>query len=345
MVGIPSFVFVQTMVPQGADTNECEHNLHERTMTKAPWNGIFFTVGGIRPNGGSVAFLGIDIGSVITTAALIDDGLHMLALANTPTRIDGTFETTVADIRAAVAKALGQAGYDVSVIEGLCVSVPGIVDNESGRAFCPTLEWIEPMPVRVIARKHLSAPVYLANDAQVTAVGEAHYGTGMSFDRFALIRFGSLIEVAMVVNGVAVESETIPAQIATEGEFLLEAHELIEEDDSDDDDIDLSGVGLGRIRSSQVLEEARKHNPVALHAAEWLVDTMTQGIVSVTEGLAPEAVVISGATPRDRLYLAKRITRKLAETRSKIAGIPVEVASLGDDAKPFGAAVIAMQNA
>ena len=237
MVGIPSFVFVQTMVPQGADTNECEHNLHERTMTKAPWNGIFFTVGGIRPNGGSVAFLGIDIGSVITTAALIDDGLHMLALANTPTRIDGTFETTVADIRAAVAKALGQAGYDVSVIEGLCVSVPGIVDNESGRAFCPTLEWIEPMPVRVIARKHLSAPVYLANDAQVTAVGEAHYGTGMSFDRFALIRFGSLIEVAMVVNGVAVESETIPAQIATEGEFLLEAHELIEEDDSDDDDI------------------------------------------------------------------------------------------------------------
>ena len=289
-----------------------------------------------------MAFLGIDIGSVVTTAALIDGGLHMLALANVPTRVDGTYETTLDDVRAATIKALAQADYPSDVVEGLCVSVPGIVDNESGRAYCPALEWIDPMPVRIIARKQLRVPVVLANDAQATAVGEAHYGAGMSYDRFALVRFGTLVEVAMVVNGVAVENETIPAQIATEGEFLLEAHELIGEDDGDG--IDLSGVGLGRIRSSQVFEEARRQNPVAMHAAEWLVDTVAAGIVSTTAELAPEAVIISGSTPRDRLYLAKRITRKLAETRSAIAGIPVEVASLGDDAKPFGSAVIAMQN-
>lgn len=295
-----------------------------------------------RAIGGHVAFLGVDIGSMTTTAALIDDGLHMLALANTPTRIDGTFETTVADVRAAVAKALGQAGFGASAIEGVCVSVPGIVDNQSGRAFCPALEWIDPMPVRVIVRKHLSVPVSLANDAQVTAMGEAHYGAGMPFDRFALIRLGTLVEIAMVVDGSAVDSDILPAQIATEGEFLLEAQELI--DDESDDGIDLSGIGLGRIRSSQVMEEARKQNPIALKAVRWLVDTMTAGIVNTTERLAPEAVVISGSTPRDRLYLSKLVTRRLAETRSRIAGIPVEVANLGDDAKPFGAAVIAMQN-
>ena len=290
--------------------------------------------------GSKVAFLGVDIGSATTRAALIDDGLHMLALANVPTHIDGTFETTVADVLAATAKALAQAECSTSVIEGVGMSIPGIVDDESGRAFSPTLEWIEPMPVRVIARKHIDAPISLANDAQAAAMGEAHYGAGMAYDRFALVRFGTLVEVAMVEDGNSVECDGLPAQVFTEGEFLLEAHELLE---TDDGGVDLSGIGLGGIRSSQVIEESRRNNPVAKHAVDWLASKMTEGIVEMTAHLDPEAVVISGRKSRDQLLLAKLVTRKLAETRSRIAGIPVEISSLGNEAKAFGAAVIALQ--
>lgn len=290
-----------------------------------------------------MAFLGIDIGSATTRAALIDEDLHMIALANAPTHIDGTFETTVGDVRTASSRALEQAGYHVDAIEGICVSVSGMVDDESGRAFSPVLGWIDPMPVRTIARMHISAPVFVANDAQAAAVGEAHYGAGMPFDRFALIRLGTLIEVAMAIGGTSVENDELPAQAATEGEFLLEARELAGKDD--EGAIDLSGIGLGRIRSSQVMEEARRQNPIAKRAVDWLAGRMAETVAETCAHLAPQAIVLSGATQCDQQHLGKLVAFRLAETRSAIAGIPVECGTLGNEAKAFGAALIALQRA
>lgn len=294
-------------------------------------------------DGGHVAFLGIDIGSATTRAALIDEDLHMLALANSPTHIDGTFQTTVDDVHIAARKALDQAGFRFGAIDALCVSVSGVVDNETGRAFSPVLDWIDPMPVRTIVNKYISVPVFVANDAAAAAVGEAHYGAGMPYDRFALIRLGTLIETAMVMGGKPIENDELPTQACTEGEFLLEAHELIEEDG--EHELDLSGIGLGRIRSSQVMEEARRQNPVAVRAANWLAERMTESLVESATLYAPQAAIIAGATQRDQLHLGKLVTRRLAETRSAIAGIPVESASLGNDAKAFGSAIIALQRA
>ena len=288
-----------------------------------------------------MAFLGVDIGSATTRAALIDEDYHMLALANGSTHIDGSFQTTVDDVHVVSRKALDQAGFRFGAIDAICISVSGVVDDETGRVFSPVLHWIEPMPVRTIVRKYLSVPVFVANDAVAAAVGEAHYGAGMPYDRFALVRLGTLIEIAMVMGGRPMETDSLPSQVAAEGEFLLEAHDLIERDA--ERDIDLSGIGLGSIRSSQVMEEARKGNPVALQAVDWLVDRMTEGIVEATLEYAPQAVIISGGTQRDQAHLGKLVTRRLAETRSAIAGIPVECATLGNDSKAFGSAIIALQ--
>ena len=291
----------------------------------------------------SVAFLGVDIGSETTRAALIDEDLHMIALARSKTCVDGTIRAPLESLSEAVQRALDQVNYRVGTIDASCFSIPGIVDNEAGVAFAPTLEWCETVPVREIAMERLQVPLALANDADAAAMGEAHYGAGIPYDRFALVRMGSLTEVSMVIDGRAYVSEDLPAQIATEGDFLLEAYELIDPDA--DDGFDLSGVGLGRIRSSQVMEEARRGTKIAMNAVNWLVDTMTDGIVRATARLEPEAVIIAGVHDRDCRYLARLVTRRLAETRSGIAGIPVECASLGNEAKAFGAAVIAMQNA
>ncbi len=290
-----------------------------------------------------MAFLGIDIASSTTRAALIDEDLHMLALANVPTHIDGTFQTTVEDVYAVAGKALAQAGFRPGAIEAMCVSVSGVVDDETGRAFSPALEWIEPMPVRVIVRKHIAAPVFLVNDAQAAALGEAYYGAGMPYDRFALVRMGNLIEIAMVMGGKPVETYDLPAQAATEGEFLLEAHELMVPDANDT--LDLSGIGLGMIRSSQIMEEAQRGNAVAIHAMDWLAGRIAECVVDYTTEHAPQALIVAGATQRDQNHLGRLVTRKLAETRSAIAGIPVESAALGNDAKAFGAAIIALQRA
>ena len=290
-----------------------------------------------------MAFLGVDIGSSTTRAALIDEDFHMLALANGPTHIDDNFQTTVDDVYAASRKALDQVGFRFGAIDAICISVSGVADDKTGRVFSPVLHWIEPMPVRTIVHKYISVPVFVANDAVAAAMGEAHYGAGMPYDRFALIRLGTLIEIAAVMGGKPIETDTLPAQVATEGEFLLEAHELIQQDE--ERDVDLSGIGLGRIRSSQVMEEARRGNPIALHAADWLAVRMTEGVVENTLEYAPQAVIISGATQRDQLSLGKLVTHKLAETRSAIAGIPVESSTLGNDAKAFGSAIIALQRA
>ena len=289
-----------------------------------------------------MAFLGVDIGSSTTRAALIDEDFHMLALANAPTHIDGDFQTTVDDVYAASRKALDQVGFRFGAIDAICVSVSGVADDRTGRVFSPVLHWIDPMPVRTIVHRYVSVPVFVSNDATAAAIGEAHYGSGMSYGRFALLRMGTLIEIAMASDGAPFENDLLPAQVATEGEFLLEAHELRAHEEGDDS-IDLSGIGLGMIRSSQVTEEARRGNPIAIAAVDWLAERITEGLVETCCDACPEAAIISGATQRDQLSLGKLITRKLAETRSAIAGIPIECSVLGNDAKAFGAAIIALQ--
>ena len=294
-----------------------------------------------------MAFLGVDIGSSTTRAALIDEDFHMLALANGPTHIDDNFQTTVDDVYAASRKALDQVGFRFGAIDAICISVSGVADDKTGRVFSPVLHWIDPMPVRTIVHRYVSVPVFVSNDATAAAIGEAHYGSGMSYGRFALLRMGTLIEIAMASDGAPFESDLLPAQVATEGEFLLEAHELRAHEEGEDgidlSGIDLSGIGLGMIRSSQVTEEARRGNPIAIAAMDWLAERITDGLVETCCDACPEAAIISGATQRDQLSLGKLITRKLAETRSAIAGIPIECSVLGNDAKAFGAAIIALQ--
>ena len=191
-----------------------------------------------------MAFLGVDIGSSTTRAALIDEDFHMLALANGPTHIDDNFQTTVDDVYAASRKALDQVGFRFGAIDAICISVSGVADDKTGRVFSPVLHWIDPMPVRTIVHRYVSVPVFVSNDATAAAIGEAHYGSGMSYGRFALLRMGTLIEIAMASDGAPFESDLLPAQVATEGEFLLEAHELRAHEEGEDG-IDLSGIDSG----------------------------------------------------------------------------------------------------
>jgi len=290
-----------------------------------------------------VAFLGIDIGSTITRAALIDEDLHMLALANAPTNIDGSLQAAIDDVRAVSRKALDQVGFRIGAIDAVGISCSGTADDADGCVLSPILQWNEPVPVRTIAHSYVSAPVFVTNDAQAAAVGEAHYGAGMPYDRFSLIRMGSFIEIAMVMGAKPVETDALPASVATEVEFLHEARGLVDPDEGRDGG--LSGIRLNRISSSQIMEGARRKHPIALHATDWLAERMTEGVVSATTEHAPQAIIISGAMQRDQQYLGRLVTRKLAQTRSAIAGIPVESALLGNDAKAFGAAIIALQRA
>ena len=93
---------------------------------------------------------------------------------------------------------LGQA--DQPVI-GIGVGVPGLMNPANGTVRqAVNLNWRE-LPLGKLLQEHFQRPIYLANDCQVSALGEYTFGAAPSGQNLILIKAGRGVGAGIVING------------------------------------------------------------------------------------------------------------------------------------------------
>ncbi len=147
--------------------------------------------------------IGLDLGGTTFNAACIDDAGRILASREYETR---QYESPdlllprLADAILEVRDDLEQTQR--SQIGAVGIGVPGPVKPRSGVCvYAPNLNGWEDLPVADILRPRLDFPLFLINDADAAALGEARYGAGRGADQMLMLTLGTGVGSGLILNG------------------------------------------------------------------------------------------------------------------------------------------------
>lgn len=306
-------------------------------------------------NSESFYVLAIDIGVIDTVFAVSDFNGRILQQRSVLTEGDPVvFLNGLAD----QIDSLVKSQFSRARFAAVGVSVPGLIDRETGSIVSsPNLEWND-VPVRSVLETRLRLPVYVENDANAAAFSELWYGpideasvrtllfvlvveglgTGLIINgelrvgsRFGLGGFGHM---SIDPNGELCSCgrrgcwETFASERATVERF----HRVT------------AKQGLPVLGIQELIARANKGDEMALESLKITAEYMGEGIANLVHGIYPEAVVVGGnitaAWPIIEPIIRKRIHSKYVVDPMQILVRPSSV----QRPSLFGAIPIALQN-
>lgn len=146
-------------------------------------------------------FIGFDLGGTKMHAAVVDAAGHALCSRREKTRAHegpNAVIARMAELCAALRQELGARAAD---LRGICVGVPGGVDEATGVVdAAPNLGW-SGVPLGPRLGQALGLPVVLDNDVRVAVLGEHAYGMGQKTQTMIGLFVGTGIGGGLVVDG------------------------------------------------------------------------------------------------------------------------------------------------
>ncbi|GAA1973284.1 ROK family transcriptional regulator [Microbacterium pumilum] len=118
--------------------------------------------------------LSVDIGATHANLALLDAGSQVIMQAHAEIDIAAPPEVTLRALSKRLTELLGRSGRSVASVVGIGVGIPAPVRFSTQRPNHPPLmrAWHD-FPIAETLREHLGVPVFVDNDANLMAMGEA----------------------------------------------------------------------------------------------------------------------------------------------------------------------------
>ena len=292
--------------------------------------------------------IGIDVGTVRTTVAVAD--LVGRIVKRETFETDANVETTFRRIVAAIQKFI----TNEPTIEGIGVSIPGLVDPESGTAlFVPHFKWRD-WTLATDLHEIIGLPVRVDNDANAAALAELWLGrpeirdvrdfilvlveeglgTGIIFDgqiyhgvAGAAGEFGHMTIGKGAPVVCAAGSEECWEAFASERAAVARYKSLH------------AGVNDSELRFSSLIDNAFDSDDAAKEALLETARYLGLGISNLTKGMSPEAVILAGEITRAWPLIADELRNALAANIicSGLPSAPVFASTLGEDTRLLGA--------
>ena len=316
--------------------------------------------GGRRPknlyiNAESFYVLAVDIGVLETVFAVSDFNGRILTQKSILT--EGQPETFLNKLADAIEK-LTKTKYPRARFGSVGVSVPGLIDRETGSIeVSPNLEW-KNVPVRAVLESRLNLPVYVENDANAAAFSELWYGP-VEESNVRTLLFILVVEglgTGLIINGelhvgsrlglggfghMSIDPngelctcgrrgcwETFASERATIERF----HRVT------------AKQGLPLVGLPDLIALANKGDEMALESLKITAEYLGEGISNLVHGIYPDTVVIGGnitaAWPIIEPIIRERVRSRSMVSPDRIVIRPASV----QRPSLFGAIPIALQN-
>ncbi|HEX8492524.1 MAG TPA: ROK family protein [Pyrinomonadaceae bacterium] len=293
--------------------------------------------------------IGVDLGTSRTVVATSDLAGRVLAQEEFPTDTDA--EKTIAQIIKCTRKLIRK---NKGTIEGIGVSVPGLVDQESGTAlFIPYFNWRD-LKISQEIRDATGLPVSADNDANAVALAELWFGRPeiREIRDFIIV----LIEEG-VGTGIVFDGQIYRGKSGAAGEFghmtisegapvacAAGSHECWEAFASERAALAryaklVPGPLLkDKIKFGELIDRALKGEREAQTALKETAHYLGIGIANLIQGLAPEAVIVGGPMVRAWPLIAEETKHAVEEGICR--GLPptrIIASTLGEQPTLMGA--------
>lgn len=145
--------------------------------------------------------IGVDLGGTNIATGVIDENYKIIGRGKVKTRAPRPAEAIFDSIKEAVDMAVVNAGISYDEIISVGVGTPGSVNKDTGAIeFSNNLKFHN-VPAKAMLEERLKKPVYLENDANAAALGEAVAGSGHGVKNFVAVTLGTGVGSGIIIDG------------------------------------------------------------------------------------------------------------------------------------------------
>ena len=310
--------------------------------------------------------IGIDLGGTNIVASVVDDKYNIIATGKTPTAVPRSAEEIFDDIAAVCREAMDKAGLTIADISSVGLGTPGTVNENGIIEFANNLGFNN-VPAREMLKERLGdLPIYIDNDANCAALGEAYAGCGNGSQNFVAVTLGTGVGSGIIVNGkivtgvncaggecghmvIVVDGE--PCSCGRKGcwEAYASATALIRQtrkamEENPDSIMHEVARQEGKVSGRTAFDGMRKGDIAAIKVVDNYIKYVACGLINIVNALQPEIICVGGGICNEGETLMKPLRRFVQAERYSIhSKIQTHImkAELGNDAGIIGASLLA----
>ena len=313
--------------------------------------------------------VGIDLGGTNIAAGICDKDLNIVIKGSVPTKAERDPELIVKDMAKLVEDLASEARIRLDEIEYVGIAAPGSVNPDTGVIEYSNNIRMENFPIREIFKKYLSVgEVYVANDANAAALGEALAGSAKGADVAVMITLGTGVGGGIVIGGKIFSgganfsgAELGHTVIVSGGrqctcgrrgcwEAYSSATALAAMTKEKAVELKLKGIPSlmladeredGTYSARAAFSAMKKGDAHAKEVTDAYIHYLAEGITNIVNIFQPNILCIGGGVCNEKEYLTvplNEIVERDQYTRLSKSKTKIVIATLGNDAGIIGAA-------
>ncbi len=313
--------------------------------------------------------IGIDLGGMSAKGAVLSDG-KLLGKGRVVTDASKSPEHTVSDLAVLCRETAERAGVPFEKIEAIGIGAPGVINGAEGSiVWWSNFGWKNVPLARMLAEK-TGKKVFLANDANAAALGEAKYGAGKRYSHSTMITLGTGVGGGIIIDGklfegyegagaelghMTIQKEGVLCTCGRRGcfEAYASATALVRDTRAEmERDLtskmwELAQGDLQKADGKTAFDGMRAGDESAKKVVNGYIASLGDGIVNIGNVLRPQAIILGGGVSAEGDYLLtplKEYVYPRLYVSNDYVKMEIICAELGNDAGLYGAAQYAIDN-
>ena len=310
--------------------------------------------------------IGVDLGGTNIAVGVVNDELKIIGRGKVKTKAPRPAEEIFDDIALAVELAVKDAGISMDEVSTVGVGTPGSVNKDNGYIeFSNNLEFNQ-VPAKEMLEARIGKPVYLENDANCAALGEAIAGVGKGVGNFVAVTLGTGVGSGIIVNGKIVSGVNFAGgemghtvimvngkqcncgrkgcweQYASATALIAQTKEAMLEN-KDSKMWQLCNGSVDNASGRTAFDAMRLGDEAAQKVVDNYIYYVSVGISNIINTFQPEFVCVGGGVSHEGETLLAPLRKHVEDERYSIYAskqTKVVAAELGNDAGIFGAALL-----
>lgn len=309
-------------------------------------------------------YLGVDVGGMSIKAGVCTQNGDIIARGTVETRVyDETYSISL-DIHAAIVAAIANSELTINDISAIGIGQPGSVDSKGGIIRYSNNIALTNVPVVAELKEfYPTLPIFINNDANCAALGEALFGSGKGFQNLVFITLGTGVGSGIIIDGKLFEgrdcagAEAGHTVIIKDGnqcncgrrgcwETYASASALIRQTKVAMDKFPMSVMHNiakeeGKVSGKTAFIAAKVGDFGGITVVNNYVNYISEGLINLANIFRPDVIIIGGGISHEGVYLTDKLNALMQDLNFGAKynpSVKVVTATLSNDAGLLGAA-------
>ncbi|MDR1630904.1 MAG: ROK family protein [Oscillospiraceae bacterium] len=309
--------------------------------------------------------IGVDLGGTNIVAGVVDEDYRIIGRAKTKTKAPRPAAEIMDDIAKVVFAAAKDANISMDEVASVGMGTPGTVNKGTGVIEYANNLAFQKVPAQKMLEERIGKPIFLENDANAAALGEAVAGAGKGTKDFIAITLGTGVGGGIVIDNKLLVGMNYaagelghhvivfngePCSCGRRGcwESYASATALVRQTKEamkrhPESKMWEIAITLDSVNGRTSFDAMRAGDEAAKEVVDAYINYVACGIINLVNALQPEMICVGGGIGHEGENLLEPLRKAVEKERYSIYAqkqTKICPAVLGNDAGVIGAAVL-----